>query len=150
MLQSSYTTIDRGSSSAQNESETVGGLQNLAPPILLQYWQVILRWKWVILGIIATTLIAGLVATLLMTPQYSAKARIEISRELKNITNVAGLESREAGRDLEFYQTQYSLLEARSLAERVSAQLRLATNDTFFAAHGIKPDSASGLLVPPQ
>jgi polysaccharide biosynthesis transport protein len=111
--------------------------QSLAPPLLLQYWQVVLRWKWVILGIIASSLVVGLLTTLLMTPKYTAKARIEISRAQKNVTKVEGLDSADAGRDLEFYQTQYSLLEARSLAERVSRQMRLATNDAFFEAHGV-------------
>jgi polysaccharide biosynthesis transport protein len=118
----------------------------MSPPLVLQYLQVITRWKWVIAGIIAAAFTIGLVATLLMTPLYTAKSRIEISREQKNITNVDGLESREAGRDLEFYQTQYSLLEARSLAERVAKQLRLATSDAFFEAHGMDTADGSGLF----
>lgn len=117
---------------------------NLAPPILLQYWQIALRWKWVILAIIALSLIAGLVVTMLITPKYTATARIEISRDQKNITNVQGLESAQTGRDLEFYQTQYSLLSARSLAERVARQLGLATNDAFFEANGVKFDGQQG------
>ena len=98
------------------------------------------------MGIIASSLIAGLVATLLMTPKYTAKARIEISREQKNITKVDGLESPSAGRDLEFYQTQYSLLEARSLAERVARQLRLSNDERFFDAHGVDAKGGGGLL----
>ena len=105
-------------------SQEVGAERGLAPPILLQYWQVVLRWKWLILGITAAALVFGLLATLLATPQYTATSRIEISRAQKNVTNVESLESAEAGRDLEFYQTQYSLLQARSLAERVARQLR--------------------------
>ena len=115
----------------------------LTPPILLQYWQVVLRWKWIIAGIILSSLALGLIATLLITPKYTATSRIEISREQKNITKVEGLESPDAGRDLEFYQTQYSLLSARSLAERVSRTLRLASNDAFFEAHGAKTDEDS-------
>ncbi len=110
--------------------------EEIAPPILLQYWQVALRWKWIIAGIVAAALAAGLILTLFATPRYSAAARIEISRDQKQITNVQGLESADAGRDLEFYQTQYALLRARSLAERVARQMRLASNDAFFAAHG--------------
>ena len=82
----------------------------LAPPPLLQYWQIVLRWKWVILGIIAAALAIGLIVTLLASPQYSATSRIEISREQKNFTNVEGVNSPISDRDLEFYQTQYSLL----------------------------------------
>lgn len=111
--------------------------RGLAPPILLQYWQVVLRWKWMIIGITVAALTLGLIATLLATPQYTATSRIEISRAQKNVTNVESIESAETGRDLEFYQTQYSLLQARSLAERVARQLRLGTNDAFFEAHGV-------------
>lgn len=117
--------------------------RQLAVPVLLQYWQIALRWKWVILGIIVSALALGFIVTLLRTPKYTATARIEISREQKNITKVEGLESPESGRDLEFYQTQYSLLSARSLAERVSRTLKLSTNDEFFRAHGVKPDDQS-------
>ena len=127
---------------ATNSSMPLSNTENqaLVAPILLQYWQIALRWKWVITGIIGFFLILGFIVTLLMTPEYTATSRIEISREQKNITNVDGLESRDAGRDLEFYQTQYSLLEARTLAERVSRQLRLAANNEFFAASGIEID----------
>lgn len=112
-------------------------------PRLREYWQVALRWKWVIGGIILAFLLAGIVITLLMTPQYSSTVRLEISREQKNVTNVEGVEPGEAGRDLEFYQTQYSLLEARSLAERVVRQLRLANREEFFKAHGEDMDEGT-------
>ena len=118
----------------------------LAPPILVQYWHVVTRWKWVIAGIIAAALVAGLIVTLLITPEYTALTRIQISRDQKNITKVDGLESPEAGRDLEFYQTQYSLLQARSLAERVARRMRLSNDDAFFAAHGIKPSRLTSLF----
>jgi len=109
-------------------------------PILLQYWQSLLRWKWVVIGIVAAALAAGLIATLLMTPQYTAEARLEISREEPNITSVEGLENAQTGQDDEFYQTQYSNLRARSLALRIVRGLRLSTNEGFFASHGIAPD----------
>ena len=110
------------------------------PPILLEYWQIVLRWKWLIAAIIGASVIAGLILSLLMTPQYSSRARVEISREQKNVTNVQGLEAAEAGRNQEFYNTQWALLEARSLAERVARELRLASRPEFFEAHGVKPE----------
>ncbi len=108
--------------------------------MLVQYWNIIYRRKWAVLTIFVGALAIGLLTTLLTTPVYTATARIEISREQQNVTKVEGLESPQAGQDDEFYQTQYSLLSARSLAERVAKQLRLATNDGFFDAHGVDPD----------
>nr|WP_288248805.1 polysaccharide biosynthesis tyrosine autokinase [uncultured Sphingomonas sp.] len=107
-------------------------------PALVQYMNAVKRWKWVIAAIFGTCLILGAVVTLLMPPKYSAMAQLEISREQKQITNVQGIESEQAGRDVEFYATQYALLRARPLAERVSRDLRLVTNREFFVAHGVE------------
>ncbi|MCZ8146623.1 MAG: hypothetical protein O9325_02070, partial [Roseomonas sp.] len=77
--------------------------ERLIPPALLQYWHTMLRWRWVLAGIVAASIVIGLVATLLMAPLYTARSQIEISRQQKNVTNVQGVEAAEAGRDLEFY-----------------------------------------------
>ncbi|MBM6578469.1 polysaccharide biosynthesis tyrosine autokinase [Microvirga sp. SRT01] len=107
-------------------------------PLLLQYWNAVLRRRWTIVGIVATFVVVALVATLLTAPRYTASVQLEISREQKRITNVQSIESEEAGRDMEFYATQYALLKTRPIAERVSSDLRLAGNDEFFAAHGVQ------------
>src|SRR4051812_15828739 len=73
-------------------------------PILLHYWHVILRWRKMLGAIFLATVVLGIVVTLLMTPQYRAASRIEISRDEKKVTNVQGVEAVDAGRDLEFYQ----------------------------------------------
>ena len=109
--------------------------QSPMPPLLLQYWQVVLRLRWAIAGIIAATLVAGLIVTILATPRYTATTRLEISRSQKNVTNVGQLDLREDAGELEFYQTQYALLQARSLAERVARKLRLSQSDEFFEAN---------------
>lgn len=107
------------------------------PPILLQYWYIAMRWRWVIAGVIVSCVLLGLIATLLMSPKYTAQAQLEISREQKQITKVEGVESEQAGRDLEFYATQYALLRTRPLAERVANTLHLGSNREFFAANGL-------------
>ena len=73
-------------------------------PILLQYWQAVVRWRLVIIGIIGTCLVASVLVTLLMAPLYTAQTQIEVSREQKNITNVEGLDSRREGLDEAFHQ----------------------------------------------
>ncbi len=137
MLQSMAAGSQSSGVNGFNDSTT--DAESFGPPILLQYWQVALRWKWVIVGIVVATVTVGLIATLLLTPQYTATSRIEINREQKKVTNLDGMETQESGRDLQFFQTQYSLLEARSLAERVARQLRLSSDLGFFQAHGVNP-----------
>jgi len=115
-------------------------------PLVLHYWGIARRHMWLILGFVAAALVLGAIVTLLTTPQYTAQARIEIQRQQANVTNVEGLEPEQTGQNLEFYQTQYSLLKARSLADRVSRNLRLARDVEFLDAHGI--DHGSSLLSP--
>jgi capsular exopolysaccharide synthesis family protein len=114
-----------------------GDDDRLLPPEILQYWQVVLRGRWVIAGIIGASLAIGLVVTLLMAPLYTARSQIEISREQKNVTNVEGIDRASEARDMEFYDTQYTLLEAESLAERVGTALKLDEQEAFFEAHGV-------------
>lgn len=116
-------------------------------PLLVQYWQAVFRHKVAIAIIVAVCIALGIIATLLMTPYYTSTATVEINREQDKVTNVEGVTSSDrAGQNLEFYQTQYSLLESRSLAERVVRDQNLAGKDDFFEIFGIDTDNG-GLLT---
>ena len=116
-------------------------------PILRQYLRIALRWRYVILGSTVAFLLAGLIATLLMTPKYTAQSTIEISREASKITDFQGVD-REAGvADQEFYQTQYGLLRSRLLSERVAAQLKLVDDKNFFEMFGVSDRDPAFQLV---
>ena len=111
----------------------VRGLDVDRMSIVRQYLRIAIRWRYVILGLTAACVLLGLVGTLLMTPKYTAEATVEISRESNKVTDLQGVE-REAGvQDQEFYQTQYGLLQSRSLSERIAAQLRLVDDPKFYA-----------------
>jgi capsular exopolysaccharide synthesis family protein len=127
--------FDKVSAATSLQEQTEAG--NSLPPLLRQYWEAALRRKYTILGIIAAALVAGVVITLAMSPKYTARTQIEIAREQMQITNVEGLEAPSAAQDAEFYATQYALLKTRPVAERVMRDLRLASNDEFFASHGV-------------
>lgn len=114
-----------------------------------RYWREFLRRKWIVASILIGCVIAALILTLLMTPVYTSEARIQINRTQDNVTNVEGLESEDAGKSLEFYQTQYSLLDSRSLAERVARALNLANDPAFVTAYGLdEADDASVEATP--
>jgi capsular exopolysaccharide synthesis family protein len=109
-------------------------------PLIRQYLRIALRWRYVILGAITGCVLLGLIVTLLMTPKYTATAAIEISRESSKVTDFQGVNRETSVADQEFYQTQYGLLKARSLSERVATQLRLVDDPNFFALFGIGDD----------
>lgn len=127
-----HTPIPRG---------TAGTALVVAPaeqtPLLRYVWRLITRWKKTIAAIVGGCLLLGLIITLLMTPQYTAVSTIEIARESDQIVDLRGAQQESTDADQEFYQTQYGLLRARSLAERVATQLRLVDDLAFFQAFDV-------------
>lgn len=118
-------------------------LRERATPLITQYVLIGLRRKWTILGAIAIALLGGVLYTLLATPQYTAVTQMEISREgTRILNNVQGVQP-ENSADTEFYQTQYTILNSRSLAERVVKDLRLGNDAHFFEVFGAKAMAAS-------
>jgi succinoglycan biosynthesis transport protein ExoP len=105
---------------------------------LLKYWDMLLKHRWLIAGVVAGMLALGLVWTLLTTPIYRATTVVQIEREAAKVVNVEGVEPEGAG-DREFYQTQYALLQSRSLAERVVDRLNLTQNQEFMNQRGSSP-----------
>lgn len=116
-------------------------------PLLRQYLRIALRRRYVILGAVAACVVLGLIATLLMTPKYTADSTIEISRESAQVTDFQGVQREASVADQEFYQTQYGLLQSRTLAERVAAQLRLVDDPKFFALFEKPKDETAFKLV---
>lgn len=107
------------------------------PSLVRQYLRIAERWKWVLGGILGACLLFGMVATFLMTPQYTATTTLEISRDSDKVTDFQGVQRETSVADQEFYQTQYGLLAARTLAERVAAELGLAEDPAFFALYEV-------------
>jgi polysaccharide biosynthesis transport protein len=99
--------------------------------ILRHYWRIFWTRRWIVLGIIVASVLVGIVTAMLSQRQYAATATLEIQREGARI--IEGMEDVQPrlGANQEFYQTQYALLQSRSLAERVVRSLRLAENDAF-------------------
>src|SRR5690606_28891913 len=93
-------------------------------------------------GIIAGCLLLGLLATFLATPQYTSTARIEILPDAPVATSVEGQRDRTPINEIAFYNTQYSLLQSRSLAERVVRAGNLTADKAFTAAFDLDTPEA--------
>ena len=107
--------------------------------------------RWWVAGIIALSLIAGIVATLLMTPKYEATARIEINRIDTASSGIDGAGLGTETRDQQYYETQYELLRSRFLAERVVEEEGFENDPAFLEAFalpetGVEPRAAAGVL----
>ena len=131
-----------------NDAAESGIFQNTSfAQVLINYWQSAIRWKWLIAGILIVAIAVGVVSTMLEARRYTATSEIQISRGKRNITNVQGIEQPDDVMSDEFYNTQYSLLKARSLAERVVQKLKLADDTAFLTASGIRPESLGGNAI---
>lgn len=107
-------------------------------PMFRQYLRIATRWRLVFAGCVLGCLILALIATLLMTPKYTATTTIEIARDSNRIVNIQDVQQDTSVADQEFYQTQYGLLRARSLADRVAQQLGFADDPAFFKMFHVK------------
>ena len=98
---------------------------------VLEYWRILNKHKWLIIGVTLAFVALSAVRTLMQTPLYSATVRLQIDRNVTQImTNVAPVEA--DGWDYDFMRTQLEILQGRTMAERVASALQLGRDDRFF------------------
>jgi succinoglycan biosynthesis transport protein ExoP len=94
-----------------------------------EIWRIVAKWWWLITGIAIACLLAAIVISLMIMPQYRATATIEVNPEG---VQVVGKEMGEVQpnqlNNREFLNTQVGLLKSRSLAERVARSTNVANN----------------------
>ena len=117
---------------------TTDKLQAPGEPFAIKALHFLRKWRWLVLGFSAVSVLLGLVLTLLATPQYTATTNLEIRRESFRITGTKDVEPDTQAFDSEFYQTQYGLLRTRALSEAVARNLRLENDRKFFEGYGEK------------
>jgi len=103
--------------------------------LLVEFWRVIRRRKWLIVCISAAAMLLGALATFMTTPLYTATVRLQIDRNVAKIVesgNVIPVE----GSDAEFFRTQHELLRSRAIAERVASALSLGNDAEFLKPRG--------------
>lgn len=102
---------------------------------VLVYLRLFLKYWKLMAGFVGVVLLLTLIGSLLVTPIYRATAMIQIDRQAMRVMQNESSPSDEfGGRDTDFFQTQYQLLQSRSLAERAVTGLNLADNPRFLAA----------------
>jgi len=113
-------------------------LRDRAIPVVEYYWQIAKNNRLLIAAILVGAIVLGILATLLATPQFRATTRVEISRSDENVTNVEAVQVDDLDRDNQYFETQYELLRARSLAERVVRTAKLTQDAAFIEANDVE------------
>jgi capsular exopolysaccharide synthesis family protein len=138
MANSEVPTIDPA------QSLVLSGPQSLRQPIealdvsaeevphLLDYLHVILKRRWVVLSCLLVVFTTVAIGTLKKKPIYEGKVLIEINPEQPNVLNFQEV-LQLTSVDIESYrETQYRVLQSRTLAEHVVDDLKLYRYPEFY------------------
>src|SRR5688500_17638830 len=104
-------------------------------PHLRDYARAMYKRRWT--GIAAFAVVLGSVTayTFTATPVYHATARVLIDSEGQNVVDFKEVVAPDEART-DYYQTQYNLLESRSLARKTLTSLKLWNHPEFTGAEG--------------
>lgn len=95
-------------------------------PHLLDYWEIVLKRRWLVLTCLLVVFTTVAVGTLKEKPIYEGKVLLEIDPEPPNVVNFKEVVSLGGNADMESYEdTQYKIIQSRTLAERVVNDLQL-------------------------
>jgi len=96
---------------------------------LREYWTIVLKRKWTIISFALTVFTLVTLFSFLAKPIYTAKGTLLIERE-PNILNFGQAFQIETFND-DYFQTQFKLLESRSLVDETINRVKLYENPNF-------------------
>jgi exopolysaccharide transport family protein len=99
---------------------------------LRDYLRVVLKRKWTIITVFAVTVITVMIHAFTATPIYKATTRLIIDKENPNVVSIQEVMAVDAS-GTDYYQTQYKIIESRSVAAEVIRRMRLDQNEEFVA-----------------
>lgn len=124
-------TLARAERTSARESVVV----DVAPedvPHLLDYWEIVLKRRWLVLTCLLVVFTTVAIGTLKEKPVYEGSVLLEIDPEPPSVVNFKEVVSLGNNSDMESYQeTQYKIMQSRTLAERVVKDLELYKNPEF-------------------
>ncbi|MDY6838783.1 MAG: polysaccharide biosynthesis tyrosine autokinase [Thermodesulfobacteriota bacterium] len=98
---------------------------------LRDYLRVILKRRWTVMTVFVIILISVAIYTFTATPIYQATTRLVIERENPNVVSVEEVMAVDAS-GTDYYQTQYKIVESRTVAREVIRRLNLENSEEFF------------------
>ena len=120
-MESNATTASRAMTTPQNDDDEID---------LLKLWQTIWRRKWSIITLTFIVMMVTVLIVLSLTPIYRAATTLLIEQKQAKVVSIEQVYGMDGGGN-EYLQTQFELLKARSLAERVVRELNLTVHPEF-------------------
>ncbi len=98
---------------------------------LRDYLHVVLKRRWTVITVFTVILITVTIHAFTATPMYEATTRIIIDRENPNVVSIQEVMAVNAS-GTDYYQTQYKIIESRTVVREVIKRLNLDENEEFF------------------
>ena len=98
---------------------------------LRDYLRVIMKRRWTIITCFVVIVVTVAISTLTATPIYRAMVKLIIEKENPNVVSIQEVMSVDAS-GTDYYQTQYKIIESRSIAREVIKRLNLNQSEEFF------------------
>ena len=114
---------------------------------LRDYWRILVKRRWIIVVFFLICLTAVAIYSLTMTPIYRATAQLMIEKANPNILSTQELVAIDSS-GTDFYQTQYQILESRTLARDVIKRLNLSQYPEFRKTGNKGTTLSAGFTVP--
>lgn len=111
---------------------------------LRKYVDIIYRRRWTIISVTLIAVAIALVVSFTMRPVYTARGMVMVEKE-PNILSFEDIFQIETFRD-DYFQTQYKLLQSRSLAERTINKLKLWEKEEFAGKRQITSEELNNPL----
>ena len=89
---------------------------------LRDYLRVIMKRRWTIITCFVIIVVTVAIATFTKTPIYRATIKLIIEKENPNVVSIQEVMSVDAS-GTDYYQTQYKIIESRSIAREVIKRL---------------------------
>lgn len=98
---------------------------------LRDYLRIMLKRRWVIITVFTVVVLFAAIKTFTATPIYQATAQIVIEKENPNLVSIEEVMAVDStGTD--YYQTQYKIIQSRTVAREVVRRLDLKNSPEFF------------------
>jgi capsular exopolysaccharide synthesis family protein len=99
-------------------------------PHLADYLKVLVKRRWTAATVFLLVFVTVTVYTFTVTPIFEASTRLMIEAEEQNVVAFQQVVDQDQAK-ADYYQTQYSILQSRSLARKTIEALKLADNPLF-------------------
>lgn len=107
-------------------------------------WSAIWRNRYLVMSIMAASLVLGALTLFLTAPTYRATASIEINNQPVKVLGTEDFQPISNPQETDrLLQTQIDILRSRALAQRVAYDLNLTDGDAFLKAQGAKPSETN-------